>query len=210
MSRAPRIDVGNNIYHVLNRASGRFPIFKSKQDYLLFEDLLFECVQIHGMHLLAYCIMPNHWHLVCSTEEDGQLGQWLKWLSQTHAQNWRVVHDNVGEGHLYQGRFKSFPVQTESYLLQLLRYVERNPLRAKLVQRAEDWQWGSLWVREKGSPKRKKMLDSWPIDVPNEYLVWVNEVDDPEQLMQVRMHTARNLPYGDSDWFVSPKLVSQE
>jgi putative transposase len=97
------------------------------------------------MRLLSYCLMPNHWHLVLWPRADGELSDFGHWLTLTHTQRWHAHYHNVGTGHLYQGRFKSFPVARDEHFLQLCRYVERNPLRAGLVRRAEAWQWGSLW-----------------------------------------------------------------
>src|SRR5262249_8247 len=103
------------------------------------------------IRLLAYCVMPNHWHLVLWPHHDGDLSEFLRWLTVTHTQRWHAHHHTAGTGPLYQGRFKSFPIQADESLLSVCRYVERNPLRAGLVRQAETWRWGSLWHRVKGS-----------------------------------------------------------
>src|SRR6266850_1096513 len=103
------------------------------------------------MRVLAYCVMPNHWHLVLWPRADGDFSHYVGWLTLTHTQRWHAYQHTVGTGHLYQGRFKSFPVQTDEHVLTVCRYVERNPVRAGLVPQAEHWRWGSLWQWERRS-----------------------------------------------------------
>jgi putative transposase len=93
--------------------------------------------------------MPNHWHLLLWPRRDGELSEILRWITVTHTQRWHAHHRTAGTGPVYQGRFKSFPVQTDAHFLTVARYVERNALRAKLVPRAEDWQWSSIWRQGK-------------------------------------------------------------
>lgn len=128
---------GGLVYHVLNRANGRLPIFEKNEDYEAFERVLAQAVQRVDIRLLAYCVMPNHWHLVLWPRVDGDLSRFVGWLTLTHTQRWHAHRHTTGSGHLYQGRFKSFPVQTDEHFLAVCRYVERNPLRAGLVSRAE-------------------------------------------------------------------------
>ena len=144
--------------------------------------------------------MPNHWHLVLYPKQDGDLQKFMGWLSMTHTQRWHSQHNTIGSGHLYQGRYKSFPVQTNEYLLQLLRYVERNALRAKLIKRAEDWQWSSLWRREKGNSKQGKLLSEWPIDIPDNYIDLVNMPQAETEIESLRYSVNRGKPYGSDNW----------
>ncbi len=88
--------------------------------------------------------MPNHWHFVLRATEDGGMSDFLRWVSLTHTMRLHAHYHTTGEKHIYQGRFKSFPVQDDAHFLTVCRYVERNALRAGLVARAEDWKWGSL------------------------------------------------------------------
>ena len=99
------------------------------------------------MRLVSYIAMPNHWHLVAWPERDGQLSEWAQWLTVTHVRRWHAHHQTGGTGPIYQGRFKSFPVQKNDHYSTVCRYVERNALRAKLTARAEEWRWSSLWHR---------------------------------------------------------------
>jgi len=200
MPRVNRVDVSDIVYHAINRANARMQIFDTEKDYLLFEKVLGEAKEKFNMRILSYCIMPNHWHLVLYPKQDGDLQKFMGWLSMTHTQRWHSQHKTIGSGHLYQGRYKSFLVQTDNYLLQLFRYVERNALRAKLVQRVEDWRWSSLYAREKGNANQKKILDQWPIDIPTDYLLWVNEPQTSEELELLRCSVNKGKPYGSDDW----------
>src|ERR1051325_2400699 len=151
MPRGRRNACGGVIYHVLNRAVARIKIFRSQGDYLAFERTLEEAHRRLAVPILAYCVMPTHWHLVLYPKRDGDLSEFMYWLTLTHVQRWRTSHDTIGDGPLYQGRFKSFAIQDDSHLLTVLRYVERNPLRARLVRRAEEWKWSSLHRRVDGT-----------------------------------------------------------
>ena len=99
----------------------------------------------------------------------------MRWLAHTHAMRWHVAHGTVGRGHLYQGRFKSFPIQEDEHFLTACRYVERNALAAGVVRRAEDWRWGSLWARRHGDERLEALLSEWPVERPTGWLRLVNE-----------------------------------
>ena len=200
MPRAPRIDVGNEIYHVINRGNGRNAIFHKKEDYRHFEALLSEASKRSNMRIFAYVLMPNHWHLVLYPRNDGDLSLFMQWLTLTHTQQYRVHTQTIGDGHLYQGRYKSFLVQNDRYLLGLIRYVERNPLRAKLVGRAESWQWGSAYRRKYGNQKEKSLLSELPIELPHGYTSWLNEREDPKVLTVLRESVNKGKPYGAIGW----------
>src|ERR1700761_6128475 len=144
MPRPPRAAEGGLIYHALNRAGGRSVIFDTDEDYEAFERAAAQAVIRYDMRLLAYCLMPDHFHLLLWPREDGDLSQFMRWLTMTHTQRWHAHHGTAGTGHLYQGRFKSFPVQSDDHLLTVCRYVEQNAMLAGLVERAEDWRWSSL------------------------------------------------------------------
>ena len=147
MARRLRVNAGGYVYHALNRANGRMRIFSTDGDYAAFENVLAQACERTRMRLLSYCLMPNHWHLVLWPRNEGDLSLFMGWLTMTHTQRWHVHHRTVGSGHLYQGRFKSFLVQRDSHFLTLCRYVEANALRGRLVDKAEQWRWCSLWRR---------------------------------------------------------------
>jgi len=200
MPRINRVDVGGEVYHVFNRANARVQIFDNDKDYKQLEDILEESVEKFGMSLLAYCIMPNHWHLVLLPKTDGEMQNFMSWLSNTHTRRWHVSKDTVGQGHLYQGRYKSFICEQDQYLLTLLRYVERNAKRANLVKKAEEWQWSSVWRREKGTLKQQKMLSQWPIDLPKNYHSLLNEALTASEEESLERSEEKSVPYGDDMW----------
>src|SRR6516162_5083593 len=139
MGRPRRTSLGGYLYHVLNRGNGRLPVFHKDFDYEAFLHVVTETQEhVHGVRLLAYCLMPNHWHLVLWPRRDGDLSNYLRWLTVTHTQRYHAHYHTSGSGPLYQGRFKSFPVQAGDHFRVVCRYVERNGLRAGLVRRVED------------------------------------------------------------------------
>jgi len=203
MPRVNRVDVANIPYHVINRANARVQIFDNDRDYILFENILEEAKEKFDMRVLSYCIMPNHWHLSLYPKKDGDLSKFMSWVTNTHTRRWHVTKEAIGQGHLYQGRYKSFLVQEDNHLLQLLKYIERNPLRAKSVNKAEDWKWSSLWRREQGNDKQKKLLDEWPVDIPKDYIDLVNIQEDEkekEELKSLRHSVNKGKPYGSESW----------
>ncbi|HEY7120023.1 MAG TPA: transposase [Tepidisphaeraceae bacterium] len=201
MPRRARQAVGGLIYHVLNRAVGRMTMFRKPADYLAFLDVLCQAHERLPVPLLAFCVMPNHWHLVLRPERDGELSDFMFWLTMTHTQRWRHARRLVGLGPLYQGRFKAFPIQDDNHLLTVLRYVERNPLRAGLVPRAQDWDYGSLQVRSNGaSSSVQALLARWPVPMRRDWSDWVNRPQTAAEEQAVRTSIARNRPFGDAAW----------
>lgn len=163
MGRPRRAADGGLVYHVLNRANARMPIFEKPEDYAAFLRILEEAVERTRTRLLAYCVLSNHWHLVVWPKADGELSRFVGWLTLTHTQRWHAHRRSTGSGHVYQGRFKSFPVQEDKHFFTVCRYVERNALRANLVRRAEDWPWGSLSRWLQGTAAEKSLLAPWPL-----------------------------------------------
>lgn len=200
MPRSSRVDVADIIYHVINRANARMTIFSKDKDFLAFLEVLQEAKEKFPVQVLVFCVMPNHWHLILKPLENRSLSKFMGWLTMTHTQRWHAEHHSVGSGHLYQGRFKSFPVKTDEYFLQLARYVERNPLRAKLVKKAQDWRWGSLWLRQQGSREQKQLLSSWPIPPSKNYLKLVNTLQPKLEVDNIRTSIIKNRPLGDEKW----------
>lgn len=206
MGRAPRSAMGNIIYHAINRANGRVSIFQKDKDYEAFEQILVEAKKKFPIRILAYVLMPNHWHFILYPYHNEDLSDFLRWVTLTHTQRWHAHYHNVGYGHVYQGRFKSFPVEEDNYLIQLCRYVERNPLRAGLVEKAEDWKWSSLWKRLFGTEKEKELLDPWPVEASENYLQLVNNIEAEDTLFNIRTSINRGAPLGSMDWV---KSISQ-
>ena len=121
-------------------------------------------------------------------------------LTITHARRWQEHRHQVGTGHIYQGRYKSFPVQTDEHFLTVCRYVERNPLRAGLVQRTEEWQWSSLWRRRQRDAKLREILTDWPVDRPNNWVTRVNAAETTAELEGLRLSVTRGRPFGGPVW----------
>jgi len=202
MARIPRNAVGDMVYHVINRANGREKIFQKEKDYELFEKILLEAKEKYPMRILSFCVMPNHWHFILYPKNAEDLSIFMRWITHTHTQRYHVQHRSIGYGHVYQGRFKSFPVEKDQYFMQLCRYVERNPLRAGLVEKAQDWRWSSLWIRENGTKKQKEILSPWPVEKPTAYLSWVNSLqrDEEEKNEKIRYSIKKGRPFGDDSW----------
>jgi len=200
MPRIARKSPGGLVYHVLNRANGRLRLFKKKDDFLAFERVLLEAWNRVPIRILAWCVMSNHWHLVLWPKKDGEMTAFMRWLTLTHAQRWKHAHAAVGHGHLYQGRFKSFPIEQDEHLLTVLRYVERNPLRAKLVRKAEAWPWGSLLVRQERSHPLRAVLAEWPIERPGGWVRVVNLPQSEAEEAAMREHIERGRPLGGERW----------
>ena len=200
MPRTARVAPGGLVYHVLNRAVARLPLFEKIGDYEAFERVLGEAHQRTPTRILAYCVMPNHWHFVLWPKADHELTAFVRWLTHTHTMRWHAHHHTSGTGHLYQGRFKSFPVQSDEHLYTVLRYVERNAVRAKLVRRAEAWMWSSVWRRTCGNSEAQSLLSSCPIDLPDDWLARVNQPLTKLELQAVRHSVTRGTPFGAEPW----------
>ncbi len=198
MARQPRIDLGDYVYHVINRSNGRAQIFFNDEDYQDFEHLLNEMAETYEMRILGYVLMPNHWHLLLYPRQDKDLAKALQWLGTTHARRHHSRKGTVGGGHLYQGRYKSFLIQEDLHLLTVLKYIERNPVRAKLCTRTELWSWGSAYRRK--NKLKKPKLSALPIDLPRDYTEWVNIPESAEQLKSIRQSVNRGVPYGEERW----------
>ena len=200
MPRIARCAPGGLVYHVLNRANGRLRLFKKPEDYLAFERVLLLAHQRTPIRVLSWCLMPNHWHMVLWPREDGELSAFLRWLTLTHAQRWKHAHAAVGHGHLYQGRFKSFPIEEDEHLLSVLRYVERNPLRAKLTRRAETWRWGSCYVRADRTHALRALQCDWPVARPARWHELLNGPQDEREERRTRLSIERGSPLGSDAW----------
>ena len=200
MPRTARQAPGGVIFHVLNRGVGRRTLFHKDEDYAAFERTMDATLAAAPMRVLAYCLMPNHWHILLWPRADGQLRQFMQRLATAHVRRWQAHYHEIGQGHLYQGRFKSFPVQEDSHFLAVARYVERNALRAKLVEKAQDWRWGSAWRRSHGSALERGMLSDWPLDRPADWTDFVNQSHSDRELEALRLSVSKGRPFGAEPW----------
>jgi putative transposase len=200
MPRGPRQAPGGLLYHVLNRAVARLPLFQMDGDYQAFEKVMAQALAKHPTRLLSYCLMPNHWHLVIWPREDGELTAFTRWLTHTHTMRWHTHYHTAGSGHLYQGRFKSFPIQVDEHFLTVVRYVERNALRANLVARAQAWRWSSLFRRLHPQTLPALALSPWPVPCPADVLRWIQAPLTEAEMAALRRAVHRGSPYGSETW----------
>jgi putative transposase len=200
MPRSARQTPGGYVYHALNRATARLKLFRKAADYAAFLRVLDEALLRHPLRVVGYCVMPTHWHFVLWPVADGELTACLRWLTLTHSVRWHKHYNSTGSGHVYQNRFKAFAVAEDEHLLSVLRYVERNPLRAGLVQRAEDWPWSSLGCRLAGGDVGLRRLHPGPVALEANWLEWVNAPQTEGELEALRRSVARGCPYGSESW----------
>ena len=188
------------MYHVLNRGDRRRRLFHKPGDYDDFVRLLAAARRaVPGVRVLAYCLMPNHWHLVLWPRRDGELSRFMQRLCTAHVRR-HHAHHQTGGGHLYQGRYKSFPVQEDGHLLTVLRYVESNPLRARppLARSPSGWRWCSFAARQ--TPAGEELLHAWPVDPPHDWAALVAQPLADFEAERVRASILRGRPLGDDRW----------
>jgi len=166
-------------------------LFFEEADFQGFLELLAEGTLRFPVEVLGYCVMPNHFHLLLRQREPCAVSAYIHRVAGASARMFRESTETVGLGHVYQRRFWSRVVEHESYYLAALRYVEANPLRAQLVSRAEDWQWGSLWERLTG---RRTILAPSLVALPFAWREVVNGVQPSEELELLRPQVRRGRP----------------
>src|SRR5262245_13630501 len=195
MPRTARASIGGMIYHALNRGNRRETVFHKPADFDAFVEAMAEARRRLPLDIFGYCLMPNHFHLVLRPRGDGDLGRWMRWLLTTHALRYHRHYKTTG--HVWQGRYKAFPIQDDEHLATVLRYVERNPLRAELVDRAEHWKWSSLpgWLAD-----ARLLFRGLP---PPRDPAWLKRVNQPlsaADLQRLRDSVARERPFGSETW----------
>jgi putative transposase len=202
MPRRLRIAPGGLLYHVLNRAAGRATIFEKEADYQAFERVIEFVHRRLPMRIVGYVLMPNHFHLVLWPRRDGELSEFMRLLTVTHANRWHANRHTTGTGPLYQGRFKSFPIEQDDHALAVLRYVDRNPLRARIVQKAQNWRWGSLYHLQSGRQKPACLMkvEDWPVERRRDWVSWVNSPQTERELSGIRESATRGRPFGNERW----------
>jgi len=184
------------IYHILNRGNAKQVVFKKAQDYQVFVELMMEAKKRYsGIRLMAYCLMPNHFHLVLQPDQGIHLSQWMHWLMTTHVRRYHQHHQTGG--HLWQDRYKSFVIQDDDHLLTVLRYVEGNPVRAGLVDFAEEWPWSSHRERVRGG---RVLVDHTPVELPSNWKTYVDEPLTAKELETIRLSVVRRSPFGEPAW----------
>jgi len=196
MPRTARASVGNVCYHVINRGNLRATVFHNKGDYGAFVTLLGQAIERVPMRILAYCLMPNHFHLVLWPHGDGDLSCFMQWLLTSHVRRYHRLRET--SGHVWQGRFKAFPVEGDDHLLTVVRYVERNPLRAGLVERAEAWEWSSAPAFATGPVP--SFLHVGPVSRGEGWRSFVNRPQTAIEQQALERSLERGTPFGGDKW----------
>jgi putative transposase len=200
MTRLLRYTPGNIVYHVINRGVRRMRLFENDSDYRAFEEVIEETLATCNMRICSYSLMPNHWHFVLWPEQDGDMKNFMHRLTTMHAARWQNFRNLSGVGHIYQGRYKSFPIEGDIHFYSVVRYVECNALRANLVDRAEGWKWSSLWRRLHGNILQKQILSDWPNPEPADWISYLNNPISMEELNLIKTCETRGRPYGSKSW----------
>ena len=194
MARVARRYLVGEFFHVLNRGNRRQVLFEQASDYAAFLAILAEAPLARHARLLAFCVMPNHWHLVLWPQESYALSAYVHWVTSTHVRRWLKHRGLVGTGHVYQGRYKSIPIATGPHLLTVLRYVEANPVRAGLTEEATAWPWSSAGGHTAG---RRPELCAWPIPRPSDWDALLNAPIAPATLDDIRASSDRGRPLSE-------------
>ena len=197
MPRRPRRGTGGLVFHVINRAARRLPLFESTTEYVAFLHVLNEAQARIPLRLLSYVLMPNHWHLVVWPTDDGELSRFMAWLTGTHSKRWHQRRRTVGSGTIYQGRYKASAVKDDHHFLTVCRYVERNPVKARLAERAADWPWGSASAVSRLLGPR---LDPWPVSCPDGWADYVDQFESPGEFDALRRAIRTSAPFGPDEW----------
>ena len=186
------------IFHVLNRAARRSRLFDEDADYQAFLRVMAQAQSRVPLRILAYCIMPNHFHLVVWPQVDGEVSRFMHWLTGTHSKRWNAHRGIVGQGCVYQGRFKAFPIQGDRHFFTVCRYVEQNPLRAGLCKSAAEWRYSSLGATTRHG--ELVQLHDWPLPRPASWATWVDQATPFAALKTLRDAAHREVPFGDPGW----------
>jgi len=181
MPRPPRICPDGVPQHIVNRGNLRARVFLDGADYLGFLAAMTDALDRTTVRLLAFCLMPNHFHLVLWPVHGEEISAYMQLLMNAHIRDVQRRHGTVGTGHVYQGRFRNLPILSDRRFINVCRYVEANAMSAGLVSRAEDWEWSSL-VRS-GPVDDLNVLTPWPIARPRQ---WIDLVNRPQGNRELR------------------------
>jgi putative transposase len=197
MPRTARSIHAGVCYHLINRGNNRATLFHHPAEYAAFVGLMRAAQERITLHLLAACLMPNHFHFVVRPQRADDVARWMHWLLTTHAHRYNLTYGTCGR--VWQGRYKAFPIEQDEHLLTVVRYVERNAVRAGLVRRARDWKWCSAAWRI-GPANRSRMLTALPVDLPRGWLDYVDRPQTSEETAALRACVNGQRPYGGESW----------
>lgn len=203
MPRTARASVADVCYHVLSRGNARQTVFHDARDFDEFTTLIAQASARHPVDTLAWCLMPNHFHFVLRPRMDDALSRWMQWLLTSHVRRYQRRYSSTGR--VWQGRYKAFPIQKDDHLLAVLRYVERNPVRASLAASSMQWKWSSAGHRDAaaGTPEISgRVLSTSPVELPTPWTRWVDSPLHDSELSRIRECAARDRPYGTHAWIL--------
>jgi putative transposase len=192
------------IYHVINRGNNRQAVFRKQGDFQAFLDAMLDLKDRKPFELYGYCLLNNHFHLLMRPL-GVPISRIMQSLLVSHTQRYHRNHRSGG--HVWQGRFKSPVIQDDEHLLTVLRYIEANPLRARIVDRAEEYRWSSYGVHGLGEAAELvdplKAFEDLSPDAKARRRKWATAVHRPmddDTLAAVRHSATAGLPYGDEKW----------
>jgi len=152
MPRKPRFLVDKGYYHILTRGNDRRKVFQCQVDYNCMLNIIRLYIEKYRVRIFHYCFMPNHIHLLIQALISADLPKFMQGVLQVYANYYHKKYDTIG--YLFQNRYKSIPIEKESYLLECGRYIERNPLRAKICSDPKDYPWSSYLFYAHGHKNR--------------------------------------------------------
>ena len=196
MPRTARAAVGGVIYHVYNSGKNGRTLFRTPEDFQAYLDLLIEGKSMASIEIFGFCLMPNYWHIILRPRGKSDLSKYMSWVANTHVKR-HQARNKRSKGSLYKGRYESLPVQQGGDLIDLLRYIESVPLRARVAKNAGDWTWSSLGCDKKIA---RQLLSSLPVQRPDRWKALVNKPMEKSERARLEVSLKRGSPLGTDAW----------
>lgn len=199
MPRYARQLIDRGYYHVINRGNGKQTIYHDTQDYSYFLHSAVYAKNAIPIDIYSYCLMPNHYHFVVRPQRSSNLSRWIHRIMT----KFNYYHQNryTTVGHLWQGPFKDFLIEDEYHLVNVLKYVEANPMRAGLASASAEWRWSSL--SERFSARHYLLSDHFPITLPEDWKDFVDSPFDEEIMEKLHKSLKCQKPFGNDEWVKS-------
>lgn len=191
MARKLRHCPKGGVFHLCNRAVLKTKMFFSEQEYQEIELVLREALAKFPVSIFAYCIMPNHWHLLGRANEEKAISRFMHWFGTTQSKRWRTANETIGLGAVFQNRFRSHAVVGQNSFLKVAHYIERNPVASNLCKHPEEWSWSSA------NPQARLPLSKWPTPKPADWPARLNRPTNKETLKQIRVAKLSSRPFAD-------------
>jgi len=196
MPRVARALADEQVYHIINRGNRRSNVFNDRYDFLKMLELFKIASDKYEIDIYSYCLMNNHYHLVLYAKHGALLSACMQWLGTSYVRYYNKKYKV--SGHLWQGRYKSFIVQKEEYLLTLMKYVETNPLRAKIEKDAFLYPYSSTKARVEKD--ENSFISNLPIELPTDWLGFVNDKQLKSDVDMIHNSIERQAPLGNEVW----------